>query len=92
MGTANGIAAAIEAKIKGYTYGYPSWRVGITHDWIKRKQEWADAGELTGLWSCWEADSLSDAQAVERHFINKGMQGGTGGNLVANKTTFLYVF
>jgi hypothetical protein len=92
MGNANGIATAIEAKVKSYTFGYSAWRVGLTRDWPKRKKDWGDAGELMGLWSCWQADSLTDAQAIERHFINKGMRGGTGGNLEANKAIFVYVF
>ena len=40
----------------------------------------------------WTADSLSDAQDIERHFISKGMKGGTGGDLSAYKTVYVYVF
>ncbi|MGB9071147.1 MAG: hypothetical protein WCC22_00620 [Terriglobales bacterium] len=32
-------------------------------------------------WKDWIAASLSDAQDIERHFINKGAKGGTGGDL-----------
>lgn len=86
------IAAAIEARVKAVTAGYGSWRIGLTHDLVQRKQEWENAKESCGCWTSWTADSLPDAQAVESHFINKGMKGGTGGNLSANKTVYVYIF
>jgi len=88
--TAKAIVDAIDLKIG--SSGYSIWRVGLTHDLVKRKSEWADQKENCNYWSCWEAASLSDAQAIERHFISKGMKGGTGGNLSSSKTTYVYVF
>jgi hypothetical protein len=43
-------------------------------------------------WAAWEADSLSDAQDIEKYFINKGMKGGTGGNLDSRYKTYVYIF
>jgi len=39
----------------------------------------------------WKADSLSDAQDIEAYFIDRGMDGGTGGNLSATKTVYVYI-
>ena len=50
------------------------------HDLAERKGYWKDTEkENVTYWVNWTADSLSDAQDIERHFINKGMKGGTGG-------------
>jgi hypothetical protein len=87
MASKTSIIAAIEAKV--VTYGY--YRIGLTHDLTERKTYWAGQ-ESVQYWVDWKADSLSDAQDIEKFFINKGMKGGTGGNLSALKTTFVYVF
>jgi hypothetical protein len=87
MATKASIIAAIEAKVSTYSY----YRIGLTHDPIKRKEEWGSSESVT-YWAQWPADSLSDAQDIERLFINKGMKGGTGGNLVPSKFVFVYVF
>ena len=82
------IADAIESKVVGQ---YGIWRVGLTHDLAKRRLEWGKT-EMCTHWTCWQAASLTDAQAIERHFINKGMKGGTGGDLSAYKPIYVYVF
>ncbi len=65
-----------------------TWRIGITHDVNKRFEEWGKPQHFL----YWQADSLSVAQAVESHFINHGMQGGTGGDMSPWKNTFVYIF
>ena len=92
MSIKQGIATAIEAKVKAIYDKYASWRIGLTHDWADRKKQWENAGESVTAWGCWQADSLSDAQGIESHFINKGMKGGTGGNLDSRKTVYVYIF
>lgn len=87
MSTKASIVAAIEAKVTTYSY----YRIGLTHDLATRKAEWAKT-ESVAYWANWTADSLSDAQDIESLFINKGMKGGTGGNLSSNKTVYVYVF
>ncbi len=85
------IASAITTKVG--TSGYSIWRIGLTHDLMERKKYWRDTeNQNTEYWSNWAADSLSDAQDIESHFINKGMKGGTGGDLSARKTVYVYVF
>ncbi|MGA9545354.1 MAG: hypothetical protein WBQ85_17390 [Candidatus Sulfotelmatobacter sp.] len=89
MATKASIIAAIQAK----TSSYSLYRIGLTHDLAERKTYWRDTEkENVKYWEDWKADSLSDAQDIERLFINKGMKGGTGGSLSANKTVYVYVF
>jgi hypothetical protein len=91
MADQNAIAAAIEKRIAGYG-SYANWTVGISNDWARRKNEHSNDGKNVACWSCWQAVSLADAQAIERHFIYKGMKGGVGGATEANKAVFVYVF
>ncbi len=90
MAIKTSIIMAIESKSSSH---YGLWRIGLTHDLAERKRYWKDTEDLSvDYWSDWTADSLSDAQDIESHFINKGMKGGTGGDLSASKTVYLYVF
>jgi len=86
MASKASIVAAIESKIS--TTKYSIWRIGLTNDPKQRKEDW----ENPKYWSQWAADSLSDAQDIESDFINKGMKGGTGGDLSSRYTTYVYVF
>jgi hypothetical protein len=89
MATAQQIANAIAAVA---STSYTAWRIGLTHDLVERKAYWASQGSVSS-WRAWEADTLSDAQAVESHFINeRKMKGGTGGDLSARKTVYVYIF
>lgn len=91
MATKASIVAAINTKMGGTAYNI--WRIGLTHDPADRKTYWAETEkQSTTYWSQWQADSLSDAQDIESHFINKGMKGGTGGDLSARRTVYVYVF
>lgn len=84
----SGIVSAINSHVGT---NYSAWRIGITENWETRKKEWIDAGENVSYWHCWKADSSTDAKDIESHFINKGMKGGTGGQL-SYKTVFVYIF
>ncbi|MGD1156190.1 MAG: hypothetical protein ABSA41_10210 [Terriglobia bacterium] len=89
MATKASIMAAIESKVLTYNL----WRIGLTHDLAERKRYWKDTkNENITYWSDWTADSLSDAQDIESHFLKKGMKGGTGGDLSAKKTVYVYIF
>lgn len=90
MSSKASIIAAIDARV-GIS-NYYSWRIGLTHDLATRRQQWANDGENVTHWIAWTADSLSDAQDIENHFINKGMKGGEGGNLSSNKTVYVDIF
>jgi len=87
--TREGIIAAIEKHVSTYSV----WRIGLTHDTKQRKHEWEEElGKKITTWYDWEANSLSDAQYIENHFIKKGMDGGTGGDLSSYKTVYVYIF
>lgn len=69
------------------------WRIGLTNDLRVRYEHWRETENQKLLdWDAREADSLSDAQAVEANFIRRGMKGGTGGNLSPSLRTFVYIF
>jgi len=71
---------------------HTAYRIGITHDPVERKKYWTSQ-ESTTYWKQWEADSLSDAQAIETYFIQeKKMKGGEGGDMDSKKKTYVYVF
>ncbi len=85
------IMQAIESK-RGTT-DYNIWRIGLTHDIAERKSYWKETEKQNvNYWKDWQTDSLSDTQDIESHFINKGMKGGTGGDLSSRKTVYVYVF
>jgi hypothetical protein len=91
MATKKTIMDAINEKV-GKTQ-FSIWRIGLTHDLAERKTYWKETEKKdVSRWKSWEADSLSDAQDIENHFINKEMKGGEGGNLSARKTVYIYVF
>lgn len=89
MATKEKIKSEIESKVKTYSY----WRIGLTHGPTERKNYWKDTEKQNvDHWNQWTADSLKDAQDIESHFIEKGMKGGTGGDLSSHKTIYVYIF
>ncbi len=83
----SGLKSAIEAK-KGLS-SYSSWTIGIT-DYPKRRRDEHEAeGKNVKYWSDWNADNETIARNVEAYFIDKGMNGGTGGG---EHPTYVYVF
>lgn len=90
MASKASIVSAISSKISGTKFSI--WRIGITENGAKRKTEWRDKEKQNvDHWSCWQADSATDAKDIEAHFIAKGMKGGTGGDL-SGATRYVYVF
>ena len=91
MPTKSSIVTAINSKV-GNT-PLRAWRIGLTHDLAGRKKYWRDTKhQNVSNWTTWEADSLSNAQAIESHFIDKGMTGGAGGDLTPLYTVYVYIF
>ena len=91
MASKSNIMSAINTKVGNTKFSI--WRIGLTHDLAERKKYWKDTEKLTvDYWSNWTADSLADAQDIEAHFIGEGMKGGTGGDLSARSTVYVYVF
>jgi hypothetical protein len=74
MATKQSIMSEIETKVGSTKYSI--WRIGLTHDLSERKKHWGETEKKNvSWWSSWTTDSLSDAQDIEAHFINKGMDG-----------------
>ena len=71
------------------TKNYSIWTIGITQSHQQRKKEHGNPP----YWQMWRADTLKDAQEMESYFINeKGMKGGTGGDLEPQYITYVYIF
>ncbi len=86
------IIQEITASVRKTNTSFSSWRIGLTHDPADRKTYWKEIKNI-GCWTQWTPESLADAQDIESHFINeKGMKGGTGGDLSASYTVYVYIF
>ena len=93
MASKSTIISGIRSRVEATKTSYSSWRIGLTHDLVERKKYWEEnQKESVGCWTTWTADSLSDAQDIEAHFIGLGMKGGTGGDLSSWKTVYVYIF
>jgi hypothetical protein len=87
------IAKEIDARVRrSREPKYSAWRVGITQDPGDRRAQHKAAGRDITHWMQWQADELGDAMAVEAHFIERGMKGGTGGDMDNDRTTWVYIF
>lgn len=69
---------------------YSSWYVGITNDVDRRlfQEHGVDKDNDTWVWC--HANSKADAQTVEEHYLDLGMDGDTGGG--NDDTTYVYAF
>ena len=84
--------ASIKTAIEGHTgTSFSAWRIGITEDWGKRKEEWKGNGEDISHWHCWEAESSTDAKDLESYYLDKKMKGGSGGQ-ITSRTVYVYIF
>ena len=81
------IKQAIQQKI-GQTK-YDIWTIGITDDPHRRKFEHDNKRQDTNYWKDWKADTEAIARNLEKHFIDNGMKGGTGGG---EDPTYVYIF
>ena len=91
MASKSRIMSAIAAMVG--TTSCRSWRIGLKNDPSGRKTYWQDSEKQNvGVWSQWSADSLSDAEEIEAHFISKGMKGDAGGDLTTRQAVYVYIF
>jgi hypothetical protein len=88
------IIAAIIIRVTEMNTNCTSWRIGLTNDPDKSKAYWNEIErENVDCWTQWEAVSLSDAQNIERYFINeKRMEGVTDEVVSPGKPVFVYIF
>ncbi len=80
------IIQAIDKTVMRYKpKKYSVWTIGITDDPKRRKGEHNNPKD----WHQWKADTEAAAQAVEKHFLDRGMKGAPGGGESPN---YVYIF
>jgi hypothetical protein len=76
----------LEAEIESVVGGrYAGWRIGITDDPERRKQEHGNPS----WFFCWHVGHEGVARSLEKEFKNRGMFGGVGGR---GEGEYLYLF
>ena len=84
------IALEIEAMVGG---NFHAWSIGITNDPIQRKKHLRDAMKRdVSHWQQWRADSLSDAQAIERSNVANGMPSESDSMATDSFPAYVYIF
>ena len=68
---------------------YSIWTIGVTDDPETRKNQHQMDGNIVSYWSQWKTDSEKTGRDVEKHFLDLGMKGDTGGGGYAG---YVYVF
>lgn len=87
--TKNQIIAAIDALLqKGTKQYYSDFYIGITDDVNRRLFTEHNVDKANAWWIYRDAIDKSTAQAVEEYYLNKGMEGDTGGGTV--DSTYVY--
>jgi hypothetical protein len=89
--TAQEIADAIYQHLSGRT-DFAKFYIGITND-IERRlfgEHNVSKEQGTQWWIYKKAIDAKDARAVEQHFLDKGMKGGSGGG--DDNSVFVYCY
>lgn len=81
------IISAINGKVGSTNYSI--WTIGVTDDPETRKSQHSNDGEDVKYWGHWKTDSETVGRDVEKHFLDKGMKGDTGGG---GNAGYVYVF
>jgi hypothetical protein len=89
--TAQQIIADIDAHLqKSSKQNYSDFYIGITNDVERRLFNEHNVSKENAWWIYRQAVSKEHAQAVEEHYLSKGMEGDTGGG--TNETVFVYCY
>ena len=70
--------------------GIKSWYVGIAAKPKERLFDGHSVDKKKDLWICRTASSSDVARKIEKHFLDKGAQGGTGGGDDDSKSVYAY--
>ena len=68
---------------------YSTWIMGITDTPKIRKDQHDSNGKDVKHWKDWSTDSEKDGKDIEEYFLDKGMNGDTGGR---GSASYVYVF
>lgn len=87
--TAKKIADDIYSHLNGDT-NYKAYYIGITNNIDRRLFGEHNVSREYGWWIYCDAINKDHAQAVEEHFLEKGMKGDTGGG--TSDSTWVYCY
>ncbi len=90
MSTTTTLAAEIYAHIQEEGSGYQHWYCGIAADPSRRLFNDHNVSKENGWWICRDAGSSAEARTIERHFLDRGCQGGGRGG--DHSTKFVYAY
>ena len=88
MATKEKIIADIKSHLQ--TTNYSGFYIGITNDVERRLFGEHNVSKQKDCWIYRKADSKPIAQDVEEYFLDKGMQGDTGGG--NDDSTYVYCY
>ena len=83
------IADEIDELVRDSGGSYKKWTVGVTDNPAQRRRQHERDDEDVSCWCAWNASSERAARSVEKHFLDKGMRGDTGGR---GNADHVYVF
>lgn len=83
------IANAIYKLVEHSKAPYEKWAIGVTDNPAQRRKRHEQDGHDVSWWRDWNAGSEQAARNVEKHFLDKGMKGDTGGR---GNADCVYVF
>ena len=72
-------------EIDGKVYTYSIWTIGITDDQSRRRGEHGNPA----VWHYWDAETETAARSIEKHFLDKGMKGASGGGTYPH---YVYIY
>jgi len=68
---------------------YSIWVMGVTDTPKIRKDQHDSDGKDVKHWKDWSTDSEKDGRDIEEYFLDKGMNGDTGGR---GSASYVYIF
>lgn len=86
--TVNQFINSLKAELP-YNASYEDYYIGITNDIERRLQE-HQVDTDNGWYRYGETFNKEDAETIEKYFLEKGMQGDTGGG--KPETVFVYCY
>lgn len=85
------IISEIEGRVSRAKGGedYSIWIVGVTDTPKTRKDQHDSDGKAVKYWKDWSTNSEKDGRDIEEYFLDKGMEGDTGGG---GSASYVYIF
>ncbi len=84
------IISEIERKVSmAKKIDYSIWILGVTNTPKIRKDQHDSDGKNVKHWKDWSTDSEKDGRDIEEYFLDKGMNGDTGGK---GSASYVYIF